>query len=579
VFSVAHAGSAFDATGIKEKSTMVCEKYFLGIICLVKPSSNLDSSIFGFAEFLVALALLVIVYTISDVRYRFRVAIAPTPLYNRTFYLIGIIGFGTLLTDIWIAEGWLVPESYITLPVWQGIFAVLFLTLVMTWMYYAFINPPIYSVKNFRNFAQKLYRIILKGADNDLSIIASELQRSAKSLVELAQTPPEFPKKDNERIPNVGDYARDIMLLIGNRKLCRHIIASSPITAMEFFDEMAKYEKYPFPMGQFARNISAEAIINKDSILYHEDEGYDSGLIGYIKPFSQSIYGNYRLVEGLGSRFASPFHIDYEIVTSWDASQVKAYSRAVLVTFTSYLEDGDFRHSYALYTALKNMETACYDVYKLNDIQSDNYSIDVLNRLRAVVSFVNNAINLMNERENVPPSILRVRDRRQWNYYDHIANLMFKIIHHASSVTSPPDKCWLIHYNIVWSEFFSLNSGEAWDIIHFKLRRLLYDEILQLKKYPNYKSSGILGICLNVMGLGLGNKEGFMKAIYPLHKAVLSWTKKNYLRLRSIHPEVADACLIGSISFDEENARLVKTYIKGLSLEAPKEYLELIPGK
>ncbi len=32
---------------------------------------------------------------------------------------------------------------------------------------------------------------------------------------------------------------------------------------------------------------------------------------------------------------------------------------------------------------------------------------------------------------------------------------------------------------------------------------------------------------------------------------------------------------IGSISFYEENTRLVKTYAKGLWLEAPKEYLEL----
>lgn len=47
------------------------------------------------------------------------------------------------------------------------------------------------------------------------------------------------------------------------------------------------------------------------------------------------------------------------------------------------------------------------------------------------------------------------------------------------------------------------------------------------------------------------------------------------MRLKSIQQDVAKSCLIGSITFDEQGSSLVKTYIKGLSLEAPKEYLEL----
>jgi hypothetical protein len=34
---------------------------------------------------------------------------------------------------------------------------------------------------------------------------------------------------------------------------------------------------------------------------------------------------------------------------------------------------------------------------------------------------------------------------------------------------------------------------------------------------------------------------------------------------------------MGSITFDKENNRLVKTYIKGLSREAPKEFPDLDP--
>ncbi|MGB8226856.1 MAG: hypothetical protein WCE45_08360, partial [Sedimentisphaerales bacterium] len=430
-----------------------------------------------------------------------------------------------------------------------------------------------------------LYGAILRGIDSELPIIANELARSAKPLVVLSKQIPSrwgnnIKKKEEEkkRKPNVSDFAYDILLLIGNRKLCRYIIASSPVTAIAFFEEMETNKKYDLPIGDFAKNISTEAIINKDSILHHEDEGYSSGLIGYLKPFSQAIYGNYRLVEALASHFGSPLDIHYDIVWSWDASHFEAYCRALNITFESYLKSGRwYEHSFALYRAFNNIKSSIRDIYKLNDISSDYYSTDIFKRLTTAVDFVKEAINLIDPQQNPPTTKLRVRDDRgHRDFYDHIAALMFEIIFSAASVTFPPDKCWGIHHNAVWGQFFALSGeGKAWEIIHFKLRRLLYNEILRLEEFPNYKSSIILGFCLNVMGLKIRKKKGYGSDYYPLHKVVLAWTRKNYLRLKSIQHEVAESCLIGSISFDEQGNRLVKTYLKGLDLEAPKDYLEL----
>lgn len=40
-------------------------------------------------------------------------------------------------------------------------------------------------------------------------------------------------------------------------------------------------------------------------------------------------------------------------------------------------------------------------------------------------------------------------------------------------------------------------------------------------------------------------------------------------------PRVAEAVLIGSITYDGENNRLVKSYLQGLKDEVPREYLQL----
>ena len=79
------------------------------------------------------------------------------------------------------------------------------------------------------------------------------------------------------------------------------------------------------------------------------------------------------------------------------------------------------------------------------------------------------------------------------------------------------------------------------------------------------------------MGLRAGNKSRFGREEYALRKVVLAWAKRNFLPLYARLPDVADAAIMGSITFDKENNRLVKTYLKGLSREAPKEFLDLDP--
>ncbi len=571
-----------DDKSIKERN----EKANLGIY-FVTPPNSLESPIFGFAQFISALALLVIVFTISGIRYRFRIAVAPIPLFRLTFCLIGVIGFGTLLTDIWFAKQWTMPYFLINQSILQGVFGAIFLLLAMMWIYYAFIKPPKFCKRNYLKFAIELYNIILKGSDSDLPVIADELRRSAEPLVKLSKRIPSNWENDNnekeeekKRKPNAGDFAYEILLLIGNRKLCRHIIASSSVTAISLFDAMEDNKKYNLPIGQFARNISTEAITNKDSIIYHEDEGYKSGLLGYHKPFSQAIYGNSRLVDALGSNHGSPFDLDYEIMNSLDALQLKAYSRALIISMKSHLKDYCYDQSSPLHRAFKKIIGCCQDVYKLNDIPSDYHTTDIYKRFDTVVDCIKEAITILCEHRKLPATRLRrYRDRDQWHkdIYDHIAGHMFEIIFLASTVTAPRDKCWGIHYVLVWSGFFGISDDEkARKIIQYKLRRLLYDEILRLGEMPNYKSSRILGICLNVMGFKIEEGEKrFHRNYYSLHKAILAWTINNYLRLKSINPEVAESCLIGSISFDEQSKSLVKTWAKDLDLEAPKDYLKL----
>jgi hypothetical protein len=560
--------------------------YCFGTVCFV-PFDGSAPKFFGFSEFLAGLALMVLAWTIADFSYKFRVRTAPLPLQGITFIVVTAVGVLTLLTDLWRAQEWLVPEGNILPPaVWQAILGGLFLLTFLTWAWFAFIRPPIYNKINAERYARTLYRTILKGSPSELAIIADELAFSAKSLIRFAPGHREHinfsgrdssEKRPPKKQPKVISYANDILLLIADKRFCRAIVASSPRTALAIFHEVAEAKKYDVRIQTFAKNIMNEALDNRDSFLYHETEGYKSGLIGYIKPLSQAMFSNYKMVETIGTL------LDPDIwgKGKWTSDQLEAYCRAVLMTFRDYVEKDFWDHSLVLYRASENIENAASDIYKLNGIANITWDDDLHKKLLVVVQFIKDAVAIL-EKKGVPDNLkLRIHEKHRGgeNFYDHLARMIFEVIFCASAVQSPAYLCWTIQYNFVWGKLFNFSKldGAAGRVVKFKVRRLIYDEVAKMKEFPNFKGAKILGFCLNVMGLTV-RKENFDYDSKPLQKAILSWTKKNYAWLHSYNPHLAKSCLVDGMSYDAENLKLVYTSpAEGLRREPQYTYFSVDP--
>jgi hypothetical protein len=564
---------------------MSTEQCFAGL-CFV-PLSPTGTRFFGFSEFLAGLALMVLAWTIADVRYRFRVRTAPIPLQGFTFTVVAALGILTLMTDLWRAEGWLVMAGNLLTPAsWQAILAGLFLLTFLIWTWVAFIRPPMFGKRNAERYARTLYQFILKGNPAELAVIADELTHSARSLVRLAtdrgglknyRREQEGGERKSEPPPKVEAYANDLLLLIADRRFCRVIVGSSPATALAIFHEMGETRKYGIQVETFARNIVNEALANKDSFLYHEAEGYESGLIGYHKPLSQAMFANFQMVETIGTL------LDPDVMgqSKWDAAQWDAYCRAVLMVFRDYLEKEFWNHSYTLYRAYGYIERAAHDLYKINGVASIDWDNDVFSRLRVVIKFIQDAVGIL-DKKGVPEHLnLRIREKKgaraQETFYDHLAGMIFEIIFAASAVKSPVDQCWWIQHNTVWGELFNFNhlDNPAGQVVKFKVRRLLYNEIVRMNEFPNFKGAKILRFCLNVLGLKLVDRS-YDKDSRALHMAILAWTKRHYAWLHGYNHEVAEACLVDGMAYDVESRRIVKTYpAEGLRRQAHIVYLDV----
>jgi hypothetical protein len=557
------------------------EKCFAAVLCFVPPSTDPYWKLFGFSEFLTALALLVVVYTTADVRYRFRIAIAPGNLHQITFILAGVIGFGILFTDVWAAQGWWVPRAEVmSRALWQAIFGSLFLGTFLTWMFYAFIRPSIFGSGNAERYAQVLYGYVLRGSNDELRIIADELGRSVHALVKASRTlPKRFRAVDDttpEKVPTgtSADYAHDVLLLIADRRLCRHIVESAPLTVQLLFVAMSKERKFDIPVAQFTRNISSEAIGQKTSFVYTEAEGVDSGLMGYIKPVTAALYGDHELSEGLANQNASPLDIPYSERKRWDAQQWEAYCRVVLMTIRDYLEqDRSRQHSYALVRALSHMKEALSDVYALNDLELVHNEAAYL-KLTVVLKFVEDAIAIVDEQQRPPvPYSNQTAAKYPKDFYDYLATTLYEACLSASRVKSSKFSTWHVQHNLVWNTCFGWETSKAWTIVRHKLRRLLFDEIVSMENRLNYQSAPLLGFCLNVMGLTSPKRSDRHREWAALAFAVHSWASRHYGEVWRNYRDVAEEVLVGGLSFDERGSQFVKTYSRGLSNDAPKEYL------
>jgi hypothetical protein len=553
-------------------------------VCFV-PLETRAPKFFGFSEFLAGLALMVLAWTIADVRYRFRIRSAPIPLQGLTFATVTAVGVLTLLTDLWRAQGWFVPKvSFFTPASWQALLAGLYLLTFLTWTIFAFIKPATFSRWNAKRYAETLFRVIVKGSPTELAVVADELMRSAKALVFYATPRGEFqrfppnPARKKREPSKIEAYANDILSLIADRRFCRAIVEASPGTAWAFFSEMGGQKKYGVQIQTFASNIVSEALENKGSFLYHETAGYESGLLGNYKPICQAIFSNYEMVETIGTVLDT----DFRNRSRWDSDQWEAYCHVVLLTFGDYVGRGNSGHSYVLYRALNDIGYALVDLYRLNGVESSSWNDDLLARLRVVVEFIKETIGIL-EKKGVPADLGRRSKGKNLhhseNIYDQIANLIFEVIFAASSVTSPRDQCWWVQHNALWGKMFNFGhlNGQAGNVVKFKVCRLLYNDIAEMNSSPNFKGARILGFCLNVMGLER-KKENYYIDSRALHKAILIWTRKNYAWLYNYNQRVAEACLVDGISYDAANHRIVKTYpADGLNPKAQYVYLVVDP--
>ncbi|WP_375207257.1 hypothetical protein [Hyphococcus sp.] len=551
----------------------------LALICFspLEQSAN----IFGFGEFLTSLALIVIAWTIADARYRFRIETAAVPLRFITFWVMVSLAVLTLATDLWQAEGWYVPRGNLfSVNTWEAALGAVFVATFLTWAWFALLAPPKFGKRNALRFGRCLYRYILKGQPAELSIVADELTRSAKTLIQLAPQPPRRSRK-NSAPPDYSvaeTVAWDILSLIADRKFCKAIVTSSPATAGAIFQEIITSKKFGVPVSSFGHNIVLEALTHPESFMFVESARFRAGLIGRIRPLSKAMFGNYELVETQNSFFEHRLYFRNE----WSSDQLRAYCKATLLTFEDYVKRNIWEHSFAIYGVIDTLKSSTSNLYKLDGQPSLDWENSPYANLRIVVDWIESAVELLNKHETYTSITLRIPEKNGAHLetiYDYIADLIAETIFHAAAVREPSWPNWSVQHNALWSEIFCgyKLDNHAGKIIQFKVRRKLYNEILEMENFPNYRGAAVLSFCLNVLGIS-SKFNGMRKSEIALKKAIISWVKKNFSSLDNTNSEVAAKSLPNKMKFEGAYSRIISIHPeRGLRTKDHVQILNVSP--
>jgi hypothetical protein len=304
-------------------------------------------------------------------------------------------------------------------------------------------------------------------------------------------------------------------------------------------------------------------------------DGYTSGYVGYAKPLTQSMFGDYELIRG-ADRILD---LDWRFRKTLDSTQWEAYCKVLLAALESYLKASQPGHSPIFFRTFGNLADAVSDLYLLNDADTA-WRSEPLERLSVIAGFVQDVLTLL-DRFGVPPQDCVSRPDalglNETSIYDCTSNAIFELIKHASSVHLSQSSNWAVQYITLWSPIFTLGSanGQASTLVKRKVVRLIFRKYIEMNTFPNFVGAHLLRICLNVLGFSDSKRHGD-RTTRSLQVLTRRWLVNHFCWLRNYNPLLAAASLPFDYSYD--GARCCLVYhrpAEGLRREAFVSVLQL----
>lgn len=281
-------------------------------------TSVVGESFFGFSEFLTGLALLMIVWSTTDYKYRFRLYISKLSK-NALFIMTVIVGLVTLICDFIASIGVI---AHLTQFIIQMICALLLFCFIMYWVKTVFLYPPVFNESNCKKYAFEFIFVCESGSDEELNILVQETIFSLSNIVHFAH---EY-GLENKEFSEVENQVYNIFSRMSTERFCRAAVRG--YFGIVLFDCLKAEKKFNVGLETFAENYITELLKWDGSFIFRESDSRN-GYLWARQPLITEIYGSKELLFGLNGLIRP----DYSVTKDWNHKQVRAYVAVLTKAF------------------------------------------------------------------------------------------------------------------------------------------------------------------------------------------------------------------------------------------------------
>lgn len=504
-----------------------------------------DPKIFGFAEYIAALALMVLAWTTVDYRYRFRVETARFDIRRIAFTAVAVIGLLTLVTDVWRASAWPVWEwGPITPVVWQGLLGLAFLATFMAWASIAFVRPPIFNEGNAERFQRAVLLEIKRGDKAHIALMADALVPSAPSIVRLL----------GMRQPS----AEQLLSLLSDPVVCSVLVTRSPALLTALYEELHRLPVNSRATYSLTTNVLSAAVAESDSFLHREVRDWTRGAASSTQPVTTVVFGNVVLLDQMPGVYNAPD------ISQWQLPEWRAFFRAAGMTLGRYItlaDSGRLTHSFAVDNIFAVLQAAPRQVRQ-------NLAAGQIGRQDAAATLRELILLIKEVSDRISETTVEIDAwRGLGEYHDpiqHVARVAYHILLAASYVTAPAGEAWHFGYAIAWSGIFDPFKRKAperaFTEVQELVARMVWVTITELDRTPNFYGAQLLALCINI---GLITEtpyrdKGPVKPDAALTRLVRAWVRERFAWLYKHNPTLAVAGFADGVSYDKDRRVIIR---------------------
>lgn len=537
--------------------------------------------------FLGILAFSVAVFTLTSPRFQIRqaTAIIPfRPLFFSTLLVSAVISFSIEALIIYEVRfpNFLNPNTI------NYLIAATISALIIYWMKICFIQPPRFSKFTAKQFFKQTYVHIANGSREEMLAVAREIMREAPRLIHYTPRLKQhhFRNETPLKLSALQTHAYYLNSLLSDTRFCDAIAKEIPSFPAHMVEVAVELKRYDAPIQLMVKRTVIAMLSNPGSALFVENEWLNQGFIGNTKPITRSIFGNWHLLESYELGLEAPLDLNYPYARSWDTDtwrvyfgMAREYVRGLTSKGQANWDTHGIRH---ILQTTKNAFEQLGDLKKYEDTFSPN---NPRWHAREANEFLRDLVKAFDKSDGSVGFDRKDDFRRGRDLSSDIANLYFESIFNAAQVNTKEFRMWDVQRNTVWAAIgdHEVRDTRIMKMVRRKLRRMIWDEIVRMDDFPNYKGAAYIRFCLNVLGFydpSAHRKDSFERDNWVLAKVVTRWVKENYQMISVSHPPVAEAMLPANIEYDRDAQTLVRTHddtltgvprLKIFALDPPRE--------